>query len=176
MGNIYRKKIASLFSKPWPYWFGGFMLGVLNIGMFYFTDEPIRVSTGFLCFLGGILEKIGVPVFDMYYFSTRDVQSLRSSFMLNRYVIIMFGIIFGSLISTFLSSDYKFKKIKNSKQVIFGIFGGILMGYGTRVAYGCNLGAYLSAIPSYSLHGWVFGLAMFAGAYIGSKLLTKYIL
>ena len=92
--------------------------------------------------------------------------------MLNRYVIIMFGIIFGSLISTFLSSDYKFKKIKNSKQVIFGIFGGILMGYGTRVAYGCNLGAYLSAIPSYSLHGWVFGLAMFAGAYIGSKLLT----
>ena len=30
------------------------------------------------------------------------------------------------------------------------------MGYGTRLSFGCNVGAYFSAIPSFSLHGWIF--------------------
>ncbi|MFW5647507.1 MAG: YeeE/YedE thiosulfate transporter family protein [Candidatus Alkaliphilus sp. MAG34] len=50
------------------------------------------------------------------------------------------------------------------------------MGYGTRLSFGCNIGAYFSAIPSLSLHGWVFGTFMFVGAWIGSKILFKYIL
>ena len=38
------------------------------------------------------------------------------------------------------------------------------MGYGARLAYGCNIGAYLGGIASGSLHGWVWGIAAFAGS------------
>jgi hypothetical protein len=37
-----------------------------------------------------------------------------------------------------------------------------MMGYGARLAYGCNIGAYFSGVASASLHGWLwFVLAFF---------------
>lgn len=30
------------------------------------------------------------------------------------------------------------------------------MGYGARLAFGCNIGAYFGGIASFSLHGWVW--------------------
>jgi uncharacterized membrane protein YedE/YeeE len=48
------------------------------------------------------------------------------------------------------------------------------MGYGARIAFGCNIGALFSGIASLSLSGWVFAAFMFVGAIIGSKLLVKY--
>ena len=34
------------------------------------------------------------------------------------------------------------------------------MGYGARLAMGCNIGGFFSAIPSLALNGWVFGLGL----------------
>jgi uncharacterized membrane protein YedE/YeeE len=60
------------------------------------------------------------------------------------------------------------------KQVIAAVIGGLLMGYGARIGYGCNIGALYSGIASFSLSGWVFGVFIFLGAIVGSKLLVKY--
>ncbi len=83
------------------------------------------------------------------------------------------GIIFGALATTLLASGFKIKKIKSKKQIIAAIIGGLLMGYGARIAYGCNIGALYSGIASLSLSGWVFAIVMFCGAVVGSKLLSK---
>ena len=48
------------------------------------------------------------------------------------------------------------------------------MGYGARLAGGCNIGALFSAIGSMSVSGWVFAFFLFIGAFIGSKLLAKF--
>ena len=32
------------------------------------------------------------------------------------------------------------------------------MGYGARIAFGCNIGAYFGGIASFSLHGWLWGV------------------
>ena len=45
--------------------------------------------------------------------------------------------------------------------------GGLLMGYGARLAFGCNIGAYFSGIASGSLHGWLWLVAALLGTYIG---------
>ena len=50
------------------------------------------------------------------------------------------------------------------------IAGGLLLGYGARIAYGCNIGAYFSGIASGSLHGWIWFPAAFAGNVLGTKL------
>jgi len=49
-----------------------------------------------------------------------------------------------------------------------------LMGYGARLALGCNIGAFFSSIASLSLSGWVFGLFMFLGSIVGSKLIIRF--
>jgi hypothetical protein len=47
------------------------------------------------------------------------------------------------------------------------------MGYGARLAYGCNIGAYLGGIVSGSLHGWLWLVFGFAGSLVGTRIRLK---
>lgn len=53
---------------------------------------------------------------------------------------------------------------------IAAILAGFLLGYSSRLAFGCNVGAFFSGISTGSLHGWVWFVAAFAGSYYGIKL------
>ncbi|WP_255374536.1 YeeE/YedE thiosulfate transporter family protein [Tissierella sp. P1] len=166
-----------VFKKPWPYWVGGIVLGLLNILLLFTTGAAWKVTTSFLYLGAGFLEIIGVNPSEWHYFSAYDNQLKHGETYFNNSLILMSAaMVLGSLLSVLLASQFKFKKLKNKKQFVFALIGGILMGYGTRLSFGCNIGAYFSAIPSLSLHGWVFGIFMFVGAWIGSKILFKYIL
>jgi len=50
------------------------------------------------------------------------------------------------------------------------VVAGLLLGYSSRLAFGCNVGAFFSGISTGSLHGWVWFGAAFAGSAIGIKL------
>ncbi|ANT62123.1 YeeE/YedE [Salipiger sp. CCB-MM3] len=50
------------------------------------------------------------------------------------------------------------------------IVAGFLLGYSSRLAFGCNVGAFFSGISTGSLHGWVWFVAAFAGAFLGIRL------
>ncbi len=54
--------------------------------------------------------------------------------------------------------------------VAAAIAGGLLLGYGARLAYGCNIGAFFSGVASTSLHGWVWIVAAVLGNVIGVRL------
>ena len=84
------------------------------------------------------------------------------------------GIIGGALFATLAASGFKVKKIKTVRQVVAAVLGGLLMGYGARIGFGCNIGALFSGITSLSLSGWVYAVFLFLGATVGSKLLVKY--
>lgn len=45
------------------------------------------------------------------------------------------------------------------------------MGYGARIAYGCNVGAFFSGIASTSLHGWLWIAAALPGSWVGLQLM-----
>lgn len=50
------------------------------------------------------------------------------------------------------------------------IVAGFLLGYSSRLAFGCNVGAFFSGISTGSLHGWVWFIAAFAGSIQGVRL------
>jgi len=50
------------------------------------------------------------------------------------------------------------------------VVGGLLLGYGARLAYGCNIGACFSGIAFGSLHGWLWLVAAFFGNVAGTYL------
>ncbi|AUJ65749.1 YeeE/YedE (plasmid) [Aestuarium zhoushanense] len=50
------------------------------------------------------------------------------------------------------------------------IVAGFLLGYSSRLAFGCNVGAFFSGISTGSLHGWVWFGAAFVGSIYGIKL------
>ncbi len=50
------------------------------------------------------------------------------------------------------------------------LIGGLAMGYGARLAFGCNIGAFFSGVASTSLHGWLWIVCALAGTWIGVRL------
>jgi len=47
---------------------------------------------------------------------------------------------------------------------------GFLLGYSSRLAFGCNVGAFFSGISTGSLHGWAWFIAAFTGSIFGVRL------
>lgn len=50
------------------------------------------------------------------------------------------------------------------------LVAGFLLGYSSRLAFGCNVGAMVSGISTGSLHGWIWVVLAFAGSLIGVRL------
>jgi len=50
------------------------------------------------------------------------------------------------------------------------LIAGVVLGYSSRIALGCNVGAFFSGVSSGSLHGWAWFVAAFAGSALGLKL------
>jgi uncharacterized membrane protein YedE/YeeE len=163
------------FKTALPYVTGAVLLTVFQIVTFASTGNPWGVSGVFANWGAWAYEALGGSVDTWYYFSSPGAQRTLEAGILNhagswRNI----GIIFGALFATLMASGFKIKKIKSMKQVVAAILGGLMMGYGARIAAGCNIGALYSGIASLSLSGWVFAVFMFCGAVVGSKLLVKF--
>ncbi len=159
----------------WPYLTGAVLLSLFQIVTLATTGNPWGVSGTLAQWGAWIYQALGGSVEKWYYFSSEGAQNVLKNGILNHPDSWRnFGIIAGALMAALLASQFKIKKIKSYKQIIAAVLGGLLMGYGARLAYGCNIGALFSGIASLSLSGWVFGLFMFFGAMIGSKLLVKF--
>ena len=50
------------------------------------------------------------------------------------------------------------------------IIAGLVLGYSSRLAFGCNVGAFFSGISTGSPHGWAWFIAAFCGSAIGVRL------
>ena len=166
---------VAVFKNPFSYVTGAILLSILQIALFAYSGNPWGVSGTFANWGAWIFEAVGGNVDKWYYFSSPGAQAtLEAGFLNHTGTMSNLGIIFGALLATLLASQFKIKKIKSLRQVVAAVLGGLLMGYGARLAYGCNIGAFYSGISSLSLSGWVFALSLLVGAFLGSKLLTKF--
>ncbi len=174
--NIKKNQFYKMwFKNALPYIAGAVLLSLFQIVTFATTGNPWGVSGVFANWGAWLFELVGGSVDKWFYFSSPGAQATLDAGILNHAPTWRnLGIIFGALFAALMASGFKIKKIKSWRQVIAASLGGLLMGYGARIAFGCNIGALFSGIASLSLSGWVFAIFMFLGAVVGSKLLVKY--
>jgi uncharacterized membrane protein YedE/YeeE len=55
-----------------------------------------------------------------------------------------------------------------------GLAAGLLLGYSSRLAFGCNIGVMVSGISTGSLHGWIWVPMAFLGSLIGVRVRRRY--
>lgn len=89
----------------------------------------------------------------------------------NWLVFEVIGVAVGGLLSGMLAGRLKFitekgPQISDKIRWIFAIFGGALMGFGARMAYGCTSGQALTGGATLALGSWAFMFAVFGGGYI----------
>ncbi len=175
--DFLEKFYTIVFKKIWPLWVGGIMLAVLNILFLLLSGNAWSITTGFAYWGAWIVGALGGDPGGWSYFQGgyREI-GVGQCFWCNDLSLISLGVILGAFLSVLLSGQFKIKKIKTPKQATVALVGGIIMGYATRLALGCNIGAFFSAVPSLSLSGYVFGVFVVLGAWLGSKFLVRYLL
>jgi uncharacterized membrane protein YedE/YeeE len=82
------------------------------------------------------------------------------------------GLLFGAFVAAHWRGTDCPPVKATGRQWLAGIVSGLLLGYSSRLAFGCNVGGYFSGISTGSLHGWVWFAAAFAGSIAGVRLRT----
>jgi uncharacterized membrane protein YedE/YeeE len=118
---------------------------------------------------------LGVDVAQWEYWTwAYPSRALHQSILNDSVSLTNIGLILGAFIASSLSGKGSSIIKISLRSSLAAILGGILMGYGARLAFGCNIGALFSGIASGSLHGWLwFGFA-FLGSYFGVKLRPSF--
>ena len=123
------------------------------------------------------MDAVGIDPSGWDYFQIpNNAANQAKNFLTHSGSVMNIGIIVGALFAALAASQFKIKKIKSWKQVASALGGGLIMGYGARIAFGCNIGAFFSGIASLSLHRWLYAVFIFIGAWIGSKILVKFLM
>ena len=133
--------------------------------MFHFIGRPWGVTWGFTLWGAKIADGLGVDLSAFSYWAGNRSRLVEASIFRDTTSMMNFGIIAGAMAAASLASRFKPIFSLSKTEISTAIFGGLLMGYGARLAYGCNIGAYLGGLTSGSLHGWAWMIAALLGSY-----------
>jgi len=166
------RQTRSILRGPWSPTGGVLALAFVGIASFMILGRPWGITSAFSLWGAKAASLAGVDVASWPYWSTRSAYLNRSVFA-DTTSVMNFGIIAGAMAASALASKYRPVWRLNRMEIATAIIGGLLMGYGARLAYGCNIGAFLGGVVSGSLHGWIWLIAAFAGSAIAIKFRSK---
>jgi len=169
--DIFKSTNFNLIKGPWPLFLGALLLAILNFLMLNVAGHPWSITFAFGLWGAKIADFIGINVANWDFWNFQYPKgALRNSIFADHTSISNFGIILGALIASSLAGSFNNKIEIKPKIILAAIFGGFFMGFGARLAFGCNIGALFSGIASGSLHGWLWFLFAFVGSYFGVRL------
>jgi len=183
----HHKNISKIYTKPdgsvihvffrgrWPLLWGAVALALLNMSVLFVAGHPWSVTFAFGLWGAKIATEFGIDVAHWEYWTwTYPSQALNQSILNDSVSLTNIGLILGAFIASALSGNENSIIKISLRSALAAALGGILMGYGARLAFGCNIGALFSGIASGSLHGWLWFVFAFLGSYFGVKLRPSF--
>lgn len=156
---------------PWPLIVGALGLAIVNIATLLLAGRPWGVTSAFALWGAKAAAALGIPVHTWPYWTTPAQKAALEGSVLNDVTSVMnFGIVLGALLASMLAGRFAPAWRVPVRSLAAAVIGGLMLGYGARVAFGCNIGAYFSGIASGSLHGWLWLPAGFVGSALGTSL------
>jgi uncharacterized membrane protein YedE/YeeE len=161
----------SLLRGPWPLIAGALALAVVNASTLLLAGRPWGVTSGFALWGAKLGSIFGLDVSGWAYWERAgQAASLDASVFSNITSVMNFGIILGALLAAGMAGKFAPSFKLPMRSLVAAVIGGLLLGYGARIAYGCNIGAYFGGIASTSMHGWLWFVAAFVGSTLGTRL------
>ena len=131
---------------------------VFDPGYWYVTTQEAQ-------WVGWVFNKLGWNNMDNIYFGLNNGIPNPA---LNPADWMSLALIGGAAVMALLHNEFKFKK-PTKELAVWAITGGFLMGIGSRLGLGCNVGGFFVRVAMGDTSGWLFGIGMIGGAYIGVK-------
>ena len=166
-----RHGVTRYLRGPWPLVAGAVALALLNFATLSLAGRPWGITSAFALWGAKGAQLIGIdPTAWAYWQTPANAKALAGSVFADVTSVMDFGIIAGAMLAAALAGKFAPRLDIPLRSILAAVAGGLLLGYGARIAYGCNIGAYFSGISSGSLHGYLWAVAAFAGNILGVKL------
>lgn len=159
----------SVFVRLWHPTVAAVFVGLLSAFYFGLTGTVWAVTGEFTRIGGHMLHMLGVDTSSWSYLTLLKFDPQQPPWQRTDGWIV-FGMLLGALISALFANNFKVRVPVQKRRLVQGFFGGILAGFGARLAMGCNLAAFFTGIPQFSLHSWLFMLGTMIGSYFGVKI------
>ncbi|WP_296602297.1 YeeE/YedE family protein [Nocardioides sp.] len=159
---------ARVVRGAWPLWVGALLLAGLNALTLWISGGAWGVTFAFAMWGSKILDLVGVDVLQWTFWQDpANLAKYQAGVWGEKTSVMDLGIIVGALIASAAAGAFVLHRRVPARLAIGAVVGGILMGYGARIAFGCNIGAYFGGIASFSLHGWLWGVMAIVGTFVG---------
>ena len=158
---------------PWPFVWGALALALLNFTTLAITGRPWAVAVAYPLWgakLAMLLELELELDFWSYWLQPGRESALMEPLTSDVNSVMNAGVLLGAFIAASLAGKFSFEWRLPLLHWIAALLGGVMLGYGATIAFGCNIGAYFGGIASGSLHGWLWLVAAFAGSILGSYI------
>ena len=156
---------------PWPLLLAAFMLAALNGLTVVIAGHPWSITWGFTLWGAKLAQSMGWdPATSPFWNGDFASQALSWSLWRDVTSVMNGGIILGALLAAGLAGRFAPGFRLPLKSLAAALIGGWMMGYGARIAFGCNIGAFFSGVASTSLHGWLWIACALPGTWIGLHL------
>lgn len=164
-----------LWRGPWTYAWAGLALVVLNIATLLVGQIPWAVTYGFALWGANIAALLGLDLSAYEFWSwAKSTTILQSALVTNQQSVMNVGLVLGAMLAAGLAGSFYSTPWPSWRGIVAAIVGGLLMGYGARMSFGCNIGAFLGGIASGSLHGWAWFASAFLGSLVGIRLRPRF--
>jgi uncharacterized membrane protein YedE/YeeE len=156
--SAFDAQYAALFRRPWAVGAAAILVATINVFLFAF-DRPWTASDGMRNWGDWILTGLGVV-------RRPDLIApwLYSGSLLN------LGVLLGGCAAALLAAEFAIR-LPPRGELAKGGTGGLLMGVGAMLAFGCNVGGFFSAVSALSLSGLGMMVGLGAGAILGLRYL-----
>ncbi len=150
---------------------GAAVIGLLCIGVFLAGHHPWSVTFGFTVWGAKIAALAGFDFSNAeFWLWPGPKRALAESILSDTSSLTDFGMILGAMAAAAATQPFARTAWPPMGSLLAAAVGGLLMGWGARIGFGCNIGAFLGGVASGSLHGWVWFGAALGGCMIGIRL------
>jgi len=158
--------------KRWGW--GAIALAVLATLNLLLAGQPWGVVYGFGLWAAKVSVALGAfdPAANAFWSQAGNAQRLTQTVLMDVTTITSIGILAGALWVS--AKTPATNKPLTAQQWAIGLVAGFVMGYSSRLAFGCNVGAMLSGISTGSLHGWIWVPMAFAGTLVGVRVRRRF--
>jgi uncharacterized membrane protein YedE/YeeE len=149
----------------------GIAIGLLCVAVFIAGGHPWSVTFGYTVWGAKIASALGFDFSHSAFWQWPGPKhALAESVLSDTSSLTDFGMLFGAMAAAAASKPFAATAWPPIKSLLAAGVGGLLMGWGARLGFGCNIGAFVGGVASGSLHGWVWFAAALPGCLIGIRL------
>jgi uncharacterized membrane protein YedE/YeeE len=165
------KKRGANFIPSRSYIVGGIIIGLLCIFVFVAGGHPWSVTFGYTVWGAKITSLLGVDLTQYPFWQWEGPKrALTSSVLSDTSSLTDFGMLFGAMAAAAATKPFARTAWPPLGSLLAAAVGGLICGWGARLGFGCNIGAFVGGIASGSLHGWVWFVMALAGSWFGIRL------